>query len=192
MSADNDDEIKPHLDLQAVITLASLIPNCSPVSPPNDTLQNTLSKGSSSAIPSPASISKSETTGSYFMWIQNTFSTEAPDDSLNKEEENRNEILSFIVSTAYYKYGTRSELEGAGIARVDVYCKTGTVITCRVIQTNHSTDTGFPSVIVMLVHLYRLIIAPYNNRARRTIIIDNNAQLNGIQLRRIIRRKCTL
>ena len=79
-----------------------------------------------------------------------------------------------MTAEADGKYGTRSELEGAGIARVDVYCKTGTVITCRVIQTNHSTDTGFPSVIVMLVHLYRLIIAPYNNRARRTIIMLNS------------------
>ena len=199
MSADNDDEIKPHLDPQAVITLASSIPNCSLVSPPNDTLQNTLSKGSSSAIPSPASISKSETTGSYFSWIQNTFSTEAPvDDSLNKEEENRNEIISFIVSTAYSveqltaeadgKYGTRSELEGAGIARVDVYCKTGTVITCRVIQTNHSMDTGSPSDS----NVSTSISADNSSIQQQGKENNNNAQLNGIQLRRIIRRKCTL
>ena len=198
MSADNDDEIKPHLDPQAVITLASSIPNCSLVSPPNDNIQNTLSKGSSSAIPSPASISQSETTGSYFSWIQNTFSTEAHvDDSLNKEEGNRNEILSFIVSTAYSveqltaeadgKYGTRSELEGAGIARVDVYCKTGTVITCRVIQTNHSTDTGSPSDINSTS-----ISADNSTIQQQGKENNNNAQLNGTQLRRIIRRKCTL
>mmetsp|Transcript_29615 Transcript_29615/g.62799 ORF Transcript_29615/g.62799 Transcript_29615/m.62799 type:complete len:753 (-) Transcript_29615:182-2440(-) len=218
---DNDDEStvysKPHLNPQAVIALAASIPNCIRVAPPKGRLNNTSATGTITTY----NQSKSETSyfssdTSYFSQfsrhLQNTFSAEERDDE--KEEQERpimkNEILSFLVSDAYSieqlaaeaegKHSSTSELEGAGIARIDVYCQSGTVCTCRVIQTTNTLVDGIirsdePSSGSSFMSL--LPTPRKGNVTIQTTIQGNEASTannnqEGTQVRRIIRRKCTM
>mmetsp|Transcript_23632 Transcript_23632/g.57013 ORF Transcript_23632/g.57013 Transcript_23632/m.57013 type:complete len:701 (+) Transcript_23632:24-2126(+) len=100
---------------------------------------------------------------SQFSWhLQKTFSAEderQERDDINQRNQTNtiaggddNNILSFLVSDAYSierlaaeaegRHSGTSELEGAGIARIDVYCKSGTVCTCRVIRTSVPADAA--------------------------------------------------
>ena len=82
---------------------------------------------------------------SYFSQIScgltETFSIEKDDEKNHPGDE----VLSFLVSEAYSiehlaaeadgKPFRRNALDGAGVVRIDVYCQSGTVCTCRLIQT---------------------------------------------------------
>mmetsp|Transcript_18598 Transcript_18598/g.34452 ORF Transcript_18598/g.34452 Transcript_18598/m.34452 type:complete len:899 (+) Transcript_18598:133-2829(+) len=85
-----------------------------------------------------------------------TFSNdEKQDEEYKNNQKAENEILSFMVSDTHSieqlaaeaaddeaggKHASTSDLQGAGIARIDVYCQSGTVITCRVIPTADTMD----------------------------------------------------
>ena len=221
MSTDNDDEItvyaKPHLDPQDVRSLAASIPNCSQVNPPNEfTIPHTTVKPTESS-----SSYFSSSDGSYFSSfsrrLQQTFSSEQ-DDQNNKDggsgkakciECHHHEVVSFLVSDAYSieklaaeaegKHGSTSELEGAGIARVDVYCQSGSVITCRLIQTNGADDPAADgdngvkknseSISSRGSSFMQILPTPRKGNVTKNISTDLSG---GTQLRRIIRRKCTL
>mmetsp|Transcript_3715 Transcript_3715/g.8192 ORF Transcript_3715/g.8192 Transcript_3715/m.8192 type:complete len:863 (-) Transcript_3715:212-2800(-) len=152
-----------------------------------------------------------------------------------KEERDDETILSFLVSDAYSieqlaaeaegKHSSTSELEGAGIARIDVYCRSGTVCTCRVIQTSTSSTNdaaGSSSKDIVNDHnvsmvdeilrdskgaeaignpsfLGMLRTPPKDNRYPSKDKEDHSStnttgggSANNTQVRRIVRRKCTL
>ena len=229
-STGNDNEIddesttinKPQLDPQAVIALALSIPNCSQVSPPNNnnTTTGSSTTRSNNINPTGSGISESSSYFSQFSrHLQHTFSNESVVVE-NKNKQNKGgglkdqhqKILSFLVSDALSierlaaeaegKHGSTSELEGAGIARIDVYCNSGTVCTCRVIQTaaNDTTELegGIDGMSAVPPDNYSLPTPRKGNRSSTTTttsqqkVKDDSIIQVGTQVRRIIRRKCTL
>jgi len=236
---------KPHLDPQAVIILAKSIPNCSRVTPPrkdNDRLTTASSSSNNAANANnnnnTNAYTKSESSSSYFesssyfssfsRRLQQTFSAEENQkEEDDKQRLKKTDILSFLVSDAYSieqlaaeaegKHTSTSELEGAGIARIDVYCVSGTVCTCRVIQTatagadpsseeegkdnkdaNDDGDDDVPpeATCAPLDMLPTPRKGNVSQRKRISKDTTNNAattdQGAGTQVRRIIRRKCTI
>ncbi|KAL7536785.1 hypothetical protein ACHAXR_007392 [Thalassiosira sp. AJA248-18] len=210
---------KPHLDPQSVKSLAASIPNCSRISPPNE------------QRPSESSYFSSDQGGSYFSnfgrRLQQTFSSEAEEEKerwKKKQQQLHGEVvLSFLVSDAYSieqlaaeaegKHTSTSELEGAGIARIDVYCQSGTVCTCRVIQTHAaSIEEEDPATAVAAgddiipsreasggsPFMHMLPTPRHGNMTQETMSKTKNTNQRGgkisstTQVRRIIRRKCTM
>lgn len=169
---DNDDrstvcDSKPHLDPRAVCRIANAIPNCSLVTFPSD--------------------------NSYFSQfsrhLQQTFSNSTEE----KDDSRMNEVLSFLVSDSFSVEQLAAEadgcwrpsmLEGAGIARVDVYCQTGTVCTCRVVQTVSSSDDHKTAPSSVLTHLADSTTEAFSS--------PKSINLGTLQVRRVIRRKCSL
>jgi len=187
MSSDNEDgdSDKPHLDPEAVIAMASYIANCSHVSPPKNRRQSSLATNQS--IPA---VSASES--SYFSQFLSTFSNDEEQKKADEKERYNNQVLSFLVSDAYSienlaaeaeGNGSASALDGAGMSRIDVYCKSGTVITCRLVQVPIDDENE------------GMVDEEDNNTSDDNTGIDmKKTPINtqGTQVRRIIRRKCTL
>eukprot|EP00970_Alexandrium_tamarense_P015308 scaffold4986_cov180-Alexandrium_tamarense.AAC.6 len=167
-SADEDDTTihsiqEPHLNPTSVLSLASNIPNCCVVTPPAvpshpPALPNAASApsftesvtSSLSLIRSNSSKESSSVLDNFRRRLTLSTSVEEGEDVQNANDET---ILSFLVSDPNYamesvvaaaaaaegRGGGMSELAGAGIARIDVYCMSGTVCTCRVVQTGEIT-----------------------------------------------------
>lgn len=177
---DNDDrstvsDSKPHFDPRAVCRIAKSIPNCSLVTSPRDHIQ----------------------TSSYFSQfsrhLKKTFNKE--ENQTDEEDDPRkNEVLSFLVSDSFSVEQLAAEadglqhssmLDGAGIARVDVYCQSGTVCTCRVIQTGSSSDDQLMS--------HGSVSTPRaGNTTDDFFPIPITITLGNMQIRRVIRLKCSL
>jgi len=167
-----------------------------------------------------------------------TFSNDEKQEEEHKNQKAENEILSFIVSDTYSieqlaaeaadeaggKHASTSDLQGAGIARIDVYCQSGTVITCRVIPTAvnttdavDSSSSNNPSLRDLKndavgakgddvndgrklrersSSFLQILPTPRKDNLSQTTKEDNNDNDNnnqeGTQVRRIIRRKCTM
>ena len=186
MSSDNEDgdSDKPHLDPEAVIAMASSIANCSHISPPN---QRQSSLATNQSIPA---VSASES--SYFSQFLSTFSNDEEQKKANEKEQYNNQVLSFLVSDAYSieqmaaeaeGNGSASVLDGAGMSRIDVYCKSGTVITCRLVKVPEDDENE------------GMLDEECNNTSDDNTGIDAKKRTinsQGTQVRRIIRRKCTL
>lgn len=179
---------RPYLDPRDVIALASTVPNCSQVMPPSGrhlsskrpvtSLQNQFSSDSTS----------------YFSQISchltETFSVDKYDDDYVGDDQ----VLSFLVSDSYsieqlaaeaegQSYRT-NPLDGMGIARIDVYCQTGTVCTCRLIQTAAATTSDAP--------YHNNLETPRKGNVTTTMTTSNNRYQKSTQFRRIIRQKCNL
>lgn len=181
--SDNEDD-KPHLDPEAVIAMASSIANCSHISPPN---QRQSSLDANQSIPA---VSASES--SYFSQFLSTFSNDEEQKKANEKEQYNNQVLSFLVSDAYSiehlaaeaeGNGSVSVLDGAGMSRIDVYCKSGTVITCRLVQVPEDDENE------------GMVDEEDNHTSDDNTGIDiKKIPINtqGTQVRRIIRRKCTI
>lgn len=176
-------ESKLYLDPRDVIALASTIPNCSQVTPP--TGQHLFTKTTLQS-------QRSTDSTSYFSQISchltETFSIEKDDEGHPEDE-----ILSFLVSDTFSieqliaeaEGGNnirRNELDGAGVARIDVYCQSGTVCTCRLIQT--TTAVADASTLDRVCKIE-------TPRKGNVTGITSNYQANT-QFRRIIRQKCSL
>jgi hypothetical protein len=177
---DNDDrstvsDSKPHFDPRAVCRIAKSIPNCSLVTSSHDHIQ----------------------TRSYFSQfsrhLQKTFSKE--ENHTEEEDDPRiHEVLSFLVSDSFSVEQLAAEadglqhssmLDGAGIARVDVYCQSGTVCTCRVVQTGPSSDDQ------LMTHC-SLSTPRAGNTTGDFFPSPISSTLGNLQIRRVIRRKCSL
>jgi len=182
--SDNENGVsdKPHLDPEAVIAMASSIANCSHISPPN---QRQSSLTTNQSIPA---VSASES--SYFSQFLSTFSNDEEQKKADEKELYNNQVLSFLVSDAYSieqmaaeaeGHGSTSALDGAGMSRIDVYCKSGTVITCRLVQMPEDNENELPN-------------EEGNNTSADTGIDIKKTPIitQGTQVRRIIRRKCTV
>ena len=182
----------PQLDPQAVINLAKSIANCSLVTPPKDE-RLLASLARQHHRQSTATKSESNSSSSYFSSIrsrlQQTLSVEDGDSSENNHAaaaENAapprpDDVLSFLVSDAYSierlaaeakgKHTRTSDLEGAGVARIDVYCRSGTVCTCRAVRTAAASS---------------------QQQQQQPPEKETRDLREGLQVRRVIRRNCTL
>ncbi|KAL7483428.1 hypothetical protein ACHAW6_009073 [Cyclotella cf. meneghiniana] len=159
----------PHLDPAQVLALASNIPNCCRIFPPRSTVvaaavtpthrADSLRRLQSN---SSAESSSGGVFSSFRRRLQRQFGDDDDDDCHGKRRTTfRDEMLSFLVSDPHYAMDTLRaaldeerqrpsdiphELDGAGIARIDVYCRTGTVCTCRVVQGRLDRDRPLESV----------------------------------------------
>ena len=200
MNADDEStfyDARPYyLNPRDVVALASTIPNCSQVNPP--------SGHHLSSKPTPALHSQFSTdSASYFSQISchltETFSMDNNDetDSAKGGRGIEDQVLSFLVSDAYSIEQLAAEaegrvfcsnsLDGAGIARIDVYCQSGTVCTCRLIQTAAAANNTRVPVDAPCNNLE----TPRKANVTTTVLTSNNYQRNT-QFRRIIRQKCNL
>ena len=106
------------------------------------------------------------------------------------------QVLSFLVSDAYSidqlvaeaegRVVRTNPLDGAGMARIDVYCQSGTVCTCRLIQTADAATVVTPTA--SSARLSNLETPRHHNDMTTA---GNNYQRNT-QFRRVIRQKCNL
>lgn len=195
IDADADDkstvnESKPFLNPRDVIALASTIPNCSQVTPPTG---RHLSLKPSRTLQSQPSTDSTSYFSQISCHLTETFSIDKDDDDDDDATRGRRgdeaEVLSFLVSDAYSIEQLTAEaegrtvrpnpLDGAGIARIDVYYQTGTVCTCRLIQTTSAPNAP-------LLHLD----TPRAGNVTATTI--GNKYQNSTQFRRVIRQKCNL
>lgn len=210
-TCDGNGNGKPHLDPQAVIALAASIPNCGQVWPPN---RCTVPPTDGASAAGNADNNETSYFSQFSRHLQHTFSGEDMNSSSREQQLSsiNRQVLSFLVSDSYSieklaaeaEAGRRistSELEGAGIARIDVYCNSGTVVTCRVIQTGDAPNGGYdpaPGVADDGLALMHALATPRKgNRGATTNAASGDGDGIGIgeggaQIRRIIRRKCNI
>jgi hypothetical protein len=179
---DNDDrssDSKPHFDPRAVCRIAKSIPNCSLVTSPRDHIQTQTSSFFSQ----------------FSRHLQEAFSKEETH-SEEEDDPRMNEVLSFLVSDSFSVEQLAAEadglrhssmLDGAGIARVDVYCQSGTVCTCRVVQTGSSSNDQ------LMTRAHSALSTPRaGNTTGEFLSSQISSTLGDLQIRRVIRLKCSL
>jgi hypothetical protein len=170
------DTSKPHLDPREVCRIGKSIPNCSLITSSSDHFQPST----------------------YFAQLSNGFQkTFSTDENLTDDEDDptTNSIISFLVSDslsveqlaaeAQGQYCTPSTLEGGGVARVDVYCKSGTVCTCWVIQTGSASAD-------QLTLCGSASTPPLGDTIQSFLPSPKSGSLGNLQIRRVINRKCSL
>ncbi|KAL7472808.1 hypothetical protein ACHAXS_013206 [Conticribra weissflogii] len=140
------------LDPQSVLDLARSLPNCRLVTPPPPPTTATATDGDGRRGPS-AEASTAASFSNLGLRFRRTFFDGAAADDDDDESgeptgtgEPEERILSFLASDP-----ETASAGGPDIARVDVYCRTGTVCTCRVVPVlpAATTTTAFsaaPSV----------------------------------------------
>ncbi|KAL3796616.1 hypothetical protein ACHAWO_010320 [Cyclotella atomus] len=154
-SLEDDQPAAPHLNTKDVLALATSIRNCCQIAPPKPPPVRTASNSSPSYADSITSLSLLPTSSSIESGVLGSFRKRLKEQFSKEPEEE--DCLSFLVSdptvdlqNTLYNHKTEAPIEanakqdkgravnnnteGAGIARVDVYCRSGTVCTIRVLQ----------------------------------------------------------
>ena len=127
-------------------------------------------------------------------------STSFTEEKQHNKKEDDEHILSFLAfdplsveqlaAEAHGKENIAGEFDGAGVARVDVYCNTGTVIVSRVIIAPNIYDNN--SVVQDELSENQVVINHAIRSSEDHIIDSKKVENDGnTRIRRIIRRKCT-